>query len=394
MTNPLEGIRVIDLSRYIAGPLCAQLLGDLGAEVIKVESPQGDDARLSFPRYEGFSLYFASFNRNKRGATLNLRTDKGKELLRELVACSDVLVQNYRVGVMEEMGMAYPDLARINPRLVMVNISGFGRKSAFATWPAYDEIVQAMSGLMDITGPADGPPTLVGTAIVDYLAGIYSALGTLAALEQRWRTGRGQEVNVALLHSAVSVLLTKLSWFLLTGKAIARNGNRHPLNAAINTYPTKDGYVHIAASRDHMWANLVEALGRGELKTHPDYATMQARAERKDEVDALIAAWTAQHTTQEVAATLTEAGVPCGPVRRIEEVATDPELREQGLILDVQTPGGVTVQVMGNPIKLDSASVQVRYSPPALGQDNAYVYCELLRHPPAELQMWRESKIV
>lgn len=392
--TPLEGIRVIDLSRYIAGPLCAQLLGDMGAEVIKVESPQGDEARLSFPRYEGFSLYFANFNRNKRGATLNLRTDKGKELLRELVACSDVLVQNYRVGVMEEMGMAYPDLARINPRLVMVNISGFGPKSSLATWPAYDEIVQAMSGLMDITGPADGPPTLVGTAIVDYLAGIYSAFGTLVALQQRWRTGRGQEVDVALLHSAVSILLTKLSWFLLTGKAIARNGNRHPFNAAINTYPTKDGYVHIACSRDHMWAKLVEALGREELRTHPDYATMQARAERKDEVDALIAAWTQRYTTQEVAATLTKAGVACGPVRRIEEVATDPELREQGLILDVQTPGGVTIQVMGNPVKLPSAPAQVRYSPPALGQDNAYVYCELLRHSPAELQMWRESGIL
>jgi crotonobetainyl-CoA:carnitine CoA-transferase CaiB-like acyl-CoA transferase len=295
---------------------------------------------------------------------------------------------------MEEMGMAYADLARINPRLVMVNVSGFGRESAMATWPAYDEIVQAMSGLMDTTGPAGGPPTLVGTSIVDYLAGIYSAFGTLAALEQRWRTGRGQEVDVALLHSAVSVLLTKLSWFLLTGQAIARNGNRHPLNAAINTYPTKNGYVYISCSRDHMWLKLVDAIGKAELGTHPDYATMQARAERKDAVDAVIAAWTAQHTTQEATTILVSAGVACGPVRRIEEVARDQELRDQGLILDVQTPGGVTVPVMGNPVKLRSAPVQVRHSPPALGQDNVYVYCELLRHTPAELQMWRESKIV
>ncbi len=385
---------MIDLSRYIAGPLCAQMLGDLGAEVIKVESPKGDEARMSFPRHEGFSLYFANFNRNKRGATLNLRTKKGKEILHNLLTCSDVLVQNYRVGVMEEMGMAYPDLARINPRLVMVNISGFGRKSTLATWPAYDEVVQAMSGLMDITGPAEGPPTLVGTSIADYLAGIYSAFGTLAALEQRWRTGRGQEVDVALMHSAISVLLTKLTWFLMTGRAIARNGNRHPLNAAINTYPTKDGYVHISCSRDHMWAKLVEVLGRGELRTHPEYATMQARAERKDEIDALIAAWTARHTTQAAAAILAKAGVACGPVRRIAEVATDPELREQGLILDVQAPGGGTVPVMGNPVKLASAPVQVRHSPPALGQDNEYVYCELLSHAPVELQMWRESEIV
>jgi crotonobetainyl-CoA:carnitine CoA-transferase CaiB-like acyl-CoA transferase len=180
----------------------------------------------------------------------------------------------------------------------------------------------------------------------------------------------------------------------MTGRAIARNGNRHPLNAAINTYPTKDGYVHIACSRDHMWAKLVEVLGRGDLISHPEYATMEARAERKDEIDALIAAWTAQRTTREAAATLAKAGVACGPVRRIEEVATDPELREHGLFLDVQAPGGGTVPVMGNPVMLGSAPVEVRRSPPALGQDNEYVYCELLGHTPAELQMWRESKIV
>jgi len=394
MTSPLDGIRVIDLSRYIAGPLCTQLLGDLGAEVLKVESPRGEEGRLAFPLHEGFSLYFANFNRNKRGATLNLRTDQGKALFRELVAGADVLVQNYRVGVMEEMGMAYSELAKLNPRLVLVNISGFGRQGPLATWPAYDEIAQAMSGLMDLTGPPEGLPTLVGTAIVDHLTGIYAAFGTLAALEQRWRTGQGQEVDIALVHSAVSVLLTSIPRFLLTGTAITRNGNRHPLHAAINTYPTQDGYIHIVAPMDHMWGKLAEVLGRGELRTHPDYATMQARAARKDEIDTLIAAWTGQHTSQEAATILAQAGVACGPVRRVQEVATDPELREQGLVLDVQAPGGGTVPVMGNPVKLASAPVQVRHSPPALGQDNAYVYGELLGHSPAELEMWRERGIL
>jgi crotonobetainyl-CoA:carnitine CoA-transferase CaiB-like acyl-CoA transferase len=394
MTSPLDGIRVIDLSRYIAGPLCTQLLGDLGAEVLKVEAPRGEEGRLAFPLHEGFSLYFANFNRNKRGATLNLRTDQGKALLRELVACSDVLVQNYRVGVMEEMGMAYPELAKLNPRLILVNISGFGRTSALATWPAYDEIAQAMSGLMDLTGPPEGLPTLVGTAIVDHLTGIYAAYGTLAALEQRWRTGRGQEVDLALVHSATSVLLTSIPRFLLTGTAMTRNGNRHPLHAAINTYATKDGYIHIVAPMDPMWGKLAEVLGRGELRTHPDYATMQARAARKDEIDALIAAWTAQHTSQAAATILAQAGVACGPVRRIQEVATDPELRQQGLVLDVQAPGGGTVPVMGNPVKLASAPVQVWHSPPALGQDNAYVYCEVLGHSPADVQSWRESGVL
>ena len=394
MTPPLDGIRVIDLSRYIAGPLCAQLLGDLGAEVLKVESPRGEEGRLAFPLHEGFSLYFANFNRNKRGATLNLRTAQGKTLLRELVAQADVLVQNFRVGVLEEMGLTYPVLATLNPRLILVNISGFGRTSALATWPAYDEIAQAMSGLMDLTGPPEGLPTLVGTAIVDHLTGIYAAYGTLAALAQRGQTGRGQEVDIALVHSAISVLLTSIPRFLLTGTAVGRNGNRHPLHAAINTYPTKDGYIHIVAPMDPMWGKLAEVLGRGELRTHPDYATMAARAARKDEIDALLTAWTRERTSQEAATILAEAGVACGPVRRIAEVATDPDLRQAGLVLDVQAPGGGTVPVMGNPVKLASAPVTVQQSPPALGQDNAYVYGELLGHSAADLEDWRAKGIL
>ena len=394
MTPPLDGIRVIDLSRYIAGPLCAQLLGDLGAEVLKVESPRGEEGRLAFPLHEGFSLYFANFNRNKRGATLNLRTAQGKTLLRELVAQADVLVQNFRVGVLEEMGLGYPALATLNPRLILVNISGFGRTSALATWPAYDEIAQAMSGLMDLTGPPEGLPTLVGTAIVDHLTGIYAAYGTLAALAQRGQTGRGQEVDIALVHSAISVLLTSIPRFLLTGTAVGRNGNRHPLHAAINTYPTKDGFVHVVSPRDHMWGKLAEVLGRGELRTHPDYATMAARAARKDEIDALLTAWTRERTSQEAATILAEAGVACGPVRRIAEVATDPDLRQAGLVLDVQAPGGGTVPVMGNPVKLASAPVTVQQSPPALGQDNAYVYGELLGHSAADLEDWRAKGIL
>jgi crotonobetainyl-CoA:carnitine CoA-transferase CaiB-like acyl-CoA transferase len=295
---------------------------------------------------------------------------------------------------MEEMGLAYPELAKLNPRLILVNISGFGRTSALATWPAYDEIAQAMSGLMDLTGPPEGLPTLVGTAIVDHLTGIYAAYGALAALEQRGRTGRGQEVDIALVHSAISVLLTSIPRFLLTGTAVSRNGNRHPLHAAINTYATKDGFVHVVCPRDHMWGKLAEVLGRAELRSHPDYATMQARAARKDEIDALITAWTTQRTSQEAATILAEAGVACGPVRRIQEVATDPDLRQQGLVLDVQAPGGGTLPVMGNPVKLASAPVHVRHSPPALGQDNAYVYGELLGHSAVDLQRWRESGVV
>ena len=394
MASPLEGIRVIDLSRYIAGPLCGQLLGDFGAEVIKVESPKGEEGRSAFPLYEGFSLYFANFNRNKLGVSLNLRTPKGKELLRELVAHADVLLQNFRVGVMEEMGCSWQALAQINPRLVMLNISGFGKQSAYATWPAYDEIAQAMSGLMDLTGPKDGPPTLVGTAIVDHLTGIYSALGVLAALEQRQRTGQGQEVDISLVHSAVSVLWTHAPWYLVSGAEMTRNGNSHRLQAGINCYPTSDGYVYICAGRDHMWCKLAEVIGRRDLLANPDFATMEKRAERMPEVDALITAWTSQRTSAQAASVLAEAGVACGPVRKISEVASDPEIQEQGTIMRVASPAGGTVPVMGNPLHLAQAPVTVRRDPPTIGQDNARVYCGLLGHSEAEVEAWRKEGVI
>lgn len=394
MPGPLSGVRVIDLSRYIAGPLCAQHLGDLGAEVVKVEPLTGEAGRASFPVYEGFSLYFANFNRNKLGATLNLRSERGKQLLRELVACSDVLVQNFRAGVMEEMGMAYHQLAEINPRLVMVSISGFGRDGARASWPAFDEIGQAMGGLMDLTGSPDGPPTLIGTCMVDHLAGLYATIGALTALQQRALTGEGQEVEVTLLGSAVSTLMSHLTWHLRTGEPITRNGNRQRFQAAINAYPTRDGYIYIQSARQPMFAKLAAVIGQPEILADPRFSDEEARAAHPDEVDALIAAWTRRHTTEEANRILVEAGVAAGAVRPIAEVAADPELREQGLVFDVESPAGGSVPVIGNPIRLGKVPMNLRKAPPALGEDNEYVYGTLLGHSPAELARWREEGVI
>jgi crotonobetainyl-CoA:carnitine CoA-transferase CaiB-like acyl-CoA transferase len=258
----------------------------------------------------------------------------------------------------------------------------------------YDEIAQAMSGLMDITGPRGGMPTLVGTSIVDHITGIYSALGAMAALEERWRTGRGQVVDIALVYSAMSTLLSHMPWFLLTGETSPRNGNSHPLHAAINTYPTKDGYVHVVCPMDQMWAKLAKVIGREDLATHPDYATMKGRFAHKAEVDELISAWMVQRTSAEAAETLSAAGVACGPVRTIPEVAVDPAVRQTGMLLNVVTPRGETVQVMGNPVKLGGAPAEVRHSPPSLGEHNTYVYGELLGFSKAEIATLRREEVI
>ncbi len=393
MTQPLQGIRVIDLARVLGAPLCCQILGDLGAEVIKVESPRGDMSRGDRWSHGGVSLDYANYNRNKFGASLNLRTDRGKDLLRELVACSDVLVQNYRIGVMEEMGLGYAELSKINPRLVMLSISGFGRRSSLRNWPGLDGILQAMSGMMDLTGPPDGPPMLVGTYIADHLAGMWGALGVLAALEYRSRTGEGQEVDIGLLPSTIAVLGITIPWFLLTGETRPRSGNTNPLHAAVGAFPTKDGHVFVDAGGGKSWPNLVEVIGRAELQALA-HTTSEERLERKDEIDALVAEWTALHTSQELTDILAEAGVVVGPVRTIQDVAADPELRGLEMILDVQTPDGSAMPVMGNPIKLAKAPIRVRQSPPQIGQDNEHVYRKLLGHTPDELRAWRENGVI
>jgi crotonobetainyl-CoA:carnitine CoA-transferase CaiB-like acyl-CoA transferase len=276
----------------------------------------------------------------------------------------------------------------------MVNISGFGRESERANWPVYDEIAQAVSGLMELTGPKDGPPTLVGTFMVDHLAGLYATIGTLAALQQRTLTGRGEEVDVTLLGSGMSTLMTHIPWHLLTGETVTRNGSRHRLHAAINAYPTRDGYIYVASARDHMFARLMRVVGREDLLTDPDFSTDAARAKRLDEVDAVITAWTRLHTSDEATRTLAQAGVASGPIRTVAEVAADPEVRSQGLLIDVMRPDGKQVPVMGNPIRLGRSRPEVRHSPPAVGQHNEYVFCRLLGHSPSELAAWKSEGVI
>jgi len=263
----LDGIRVVDLSRFIAGPYCAMLLGDMGADVIKVEPPgRGENSRTFAPFIEGESLYTMVFNRNKRSLTLDLRSEQGKNVLRSLLQKADVLVENFVPGTLEKMGLDWDTLKALNPRLVVTRISGFGQDGPLARKPCFDVIAQTMSGLMDITGEADGRPTMAGTYVVDYATGLYATIGTLGALQSRTRTGAGQVVDVALLDSAMSMLMTAIPEQMLLGRTMTRRGNRDRYAAPANTFPTKDGaWVHFVVAAEPMFRLLANAMQRHKL---------------------------------------------------------------------------------------------------------------------------------
>ena len=286
----LEGLRVLDVSRFIAGPYCAMLLGDMGADVIKVEPPErGENSRSYGPFVDGESLYTMVFNRNKRSLTLDLRSDQGKQLMGDLLRKADVLVENFVPGTLEKMGFDEATLKTLNPRLIVTRISGFGQSGPLSTKPCFDVIGQTMSGLMEITGDPDGHPTMAGTYVVDYSTGMYATIGTLGALQARERSGEGQVVDVALMDSALSMLMTAIPEQVLHGRTITRHGNRDRYAAPSNTFPTRDGdWVHLVCAGDVMFRGLAKAMGNAGLAEDSRYENNVVRMQNVDELEELI----------------------------------------------------------------------------------------------------------
>jgi CoA:oxalate CoA-transferase len=284
----LAGLRVVELGRHIAGPFCAQMLGDAGADVIKVESPRGDPGRLVAPFAGPTSLYFVNFNRNKRSIALDLRTAEGRGILVDLIAQADVFVHNYRPGVVEQLGVDVAALHDVNPGLIGVGISGFGREGPYAEQPAYDDVLQAMSGLMSLTGFADGPPLIVGAPIIDCTTGLYAFTAVLLGLAQRSQTGKGSVLSVSMLDCAMSLVNWSYSRYLTTGEVDNRSGNQNRYYACIGTHRTRDGYVQIIADTDAAWRALAELMGRSDLAEDGRLRTAEGRADAKDEVAAAI----------------------------------------------------------------------------------------------------------
>jgi crotonobetainyl-CoA:carnitine CoA-transferase CaiB-like acyl-CoA transferase len=374
----LAGLRVLDLSRFISGPYCAMMLADMGAEVIKIEKPgTGEQVRGYEPGLGGTSLYAMMFNRNKKSLPIDLRMPQGQELLRNLIAQSDVVIENFRPGTMEKMGCGWETLRALNPRLVMARITGFGQTGPYADRPCFDVIAQAMSGLMDMTGEPDGPPSVIGTYVCDYITANYATIGILGALQARERSGEGQMVDVALLDSAVSMLLTAIPERVVLGSRMTRRGNRDRYGPPTASYQSADGdWIYIVAGS--MFHRFAVAIGRAELLQDPRYSSFAARIERTSEVESIAAEWISARSTEEVLRILTAADVPCAKVATIDDVIDNPQLRHREQIIDVDYPGVGIVPMQGVTIKLSETPLEVKTPIPALGEHSAEVLASWL----------------
>jgi crotonobetainyl-CoA:carnitine CoA-transferase CaiB-like acyl-CoA transferase len=377
-TGALHGLKVLDLSRFIAGPFCAQMLGDMGAEVVKVERPGGEDARHHAPFYKGESVYTMVFNRNKRGVTLSTRHPDAHTLLERLVQWADVLVENYRPGTLEEMGFGYERLHELNPRLVVTSISGFGQTGPLAGRALFDAIAQAMSGLMSLTGNADAEPTLTGTYIADYVAGLHGVIGTLLALVHRHSTGEGQVVDVGSVDALFSCLGTRPSDLVMLGNHPERQGSRDLLTGPANVFECQDGYVYIHAGTNPLFPRLCAAIGREELARDDRFVDVPSRMANIDAIEEIVAAWAASLTLDEIAAVLTESGIPFGPVASIADIVASPQIAAREMLVEVEHPTLGPLTLPGIPIKLSASPGSIRKAPPLVGEDTDDVFRELL----------------
>jgi formyl-CoA transferase len=398
MNQALSGIRVIDMTHNQAGPACTQILGFLGADVIKLEEPKGGDiARRNMrDRPDSDSLFFLLFNANKRSLTLNLKSEEGKRLFREVIARSDVLVENFGPGALDRLGLGWAALQNLNPRLVYATIKGFGTYGPYSGFKSFEPIAQAMGGAMSVTGFPDNPPTYVWPAIGDSGTGMHMAIGILAALQQRHATGRGQHVEVSMQDAVVNLIRVSLRDHQRYGHPPPRSGNQLGRNVPGKTYACAPGgpndYVFIYAQQQ-MWPALVEAIGRPELAADPRFATVEARWENRAALDRAIEEWTRRHGKHEVMRLLGAAGVPCGACQDTGEVLADPHLREREMILDVDYPPRGVYQTVGCPIKLSDSPVAVA-RPPLLGEHTDGLLSELCGLGPAECRRLREDGVV
>lgn len=370
----VSGLRVIELAHYIAGPQCGQILADHGATVVKVEPPGGDRSRLAPPVIGGVSHYFAAHNRSKRSIVVDLKHPDSVVARDALIRWADVLVTNYALDVPEALGFGWGRVHVLNPRLVMVHITGFGSGNSRSSWAAYDGILQAMSGFADMTGDRDGPPVLSGVFAPDHIAGQQAALGVLLALAERARHGEGQLVEVSMLDVMVG-LLAHLPSQAVNGEAPRRAGNAVP-TAFANTYPAADGWVYLAPLTPPMWTALCEVIGRPDLDADPRYRTPVQRLQARDELEAVITAWTSARPRAGIVEALQSRGVAAGPVTSVAEVAGDADLRGRRTVIDLQLDGAVAT-VPGAPLKLSHSGSRTPAPHPVPGQHSAEVLAEL-----------------
>ena len=395
MSGPLSGIKVLDLTRVLAGPYATMILSDLGAEVIKIEQPEiGDESRNFGPFKNGFSLYFMSVNRGKRSITLDLKTDRGKDIFKQLVKQSDILVENFRPGTMKKLGLDYETLAAEHPALIYAACSGFGQTGPFAEKGAYDMIIQGMGGIISITGEPDGPPVRVGTSISDITAALFTTIGILSALHNRNSTRKGQLVDVAMLDSLVAVLENAIVRYFATDEIPQPLGSRHPAITPFEAFESADGHIIIAIGNDTLWAKFCEHVDQKNLISDPRFSTNVERTANHSELFPILSEIMRQRTTDEWIDALENIGVPCGPINTIDKVVNHPQVQARNMITQVIHQMTGAVEVPGLPIKLSDTPGDVDIPAPNLGEHTVEILTDVLKMSTDEVKQLKQERII
>ncbi|MEX2615720.1 MAG: CaiB/BaiF CoA-transferase family protein [Alphaproteobacteria bacterium] len=405
MNGPLDGLKVFDLTRILAGPTCTQILGDLGAEIIKIERPKvGDDTRNFAPPYlpddsgadSSESAYFAGANRNKRSITLNLSDPEGQALAKRLLADCDVLVENFKTGTLEKYGLGYEDLKAEFPRLIYCSVTGFGQTGPYASRPGYDALIQAMGGAMSLTGEPDGEPMKVGVSIADIMSGMYAGVSILAAVRHQALTGEGQQIDVSMLDVHVSWLANQGMSYLATGEVPARLGNMHPSIVPYQVMPSADGYFVLSVGNDPTFERFCGVAGCEELLQDDRFRTATERVRNRDHVTETLNTITRQHPSAWWLSALEKAKIGCGPINDLKQVFDDPQVKAREMVIEMDHPatGGRPAKLIASPIKMSATPVTYRLAPPMLGQHTDEVLREALGLSDADIAALREKGVV
>ena len=394
-TGPLKGLRVFDLTRVLAGPTCAQMLGDLGADVVKIERPgAGDDTRAFAPPFMAGtreSAYFTGVNRNKQSLTLDIGQPEGQEIALKLIADCDIFVENFKVGALAKYGLGYEQLHAKFPRLIYCSITGFGQTGPYAPRPGYDSLIQGMGGVMSLTGEPEGLPQKVGVPVADLFAGLYGCIGILAALRHRDLTGQGQQIDIGMLDTSVAWLANQGMNYLATGENPPRLGNQHPNIVPYQVFPTGDGYMVLSVGNDPTFKRFCEAFGLTHLLEDSRYATNAARVENRQLVTDTLTPVMQQHPTGWWIEKLEALKIGCGPINTLEQVFSDPHVVARGMVLEMPGSSGTPVKVIANPVKLSETPADYRIAPPLLGQHTDAILTERLGLDTAALAALREK---
>ncbi|MCJ7715854.1 MAG: CoA transferase [Anaerolineales bacterium] len=401
--SALTNIRIVDITRAMAGPYCTMMLGDFGADVIKVERPgSGDESRGWGPPfvggpygpYSGISAYFLSANRNKRSLTVNLKDPQGQEIIRRLAGVSDVLIENYRTGVLDKMGLGVKDLTVENPGLIYCSISGYGRTGPFKELPGYDAIIQAEGGLMEITGPVEGPPSRVGIPIIDITSGMFAASAIMAALYERVQSGQGQHIDVSLFDTQVALLSNVAANYLVGKIPPKRQGNAHPNIAPYEAFEAKDKGFVLGAANQRQWEHLCDVINQPGFKEDTRFKSNQDRVKNRGELVQLLNQNFAEQNAEDWLNIFREAGLPCGPINKVPEVFKHPQVQNRKLVQEVEHPSAGKVPLTGFPYKLSRTPAELHHHPPDLGEHNREILVDLLGYSPDQAADFEKNGVI